>query len=326
MARKTKFQEMLEKTKEKLKAQEESSGGGFNKNREYTPNFYPNKLLKTSEKVRVRILPIKDDDKFYITYPGHSFSVGGNYFNLICGEAESNKGEKFGDCPICGFLKDNNGDIEKKVYGTLMARDKHLCYVFNYDTERIEKYEFDNGILSQIVEALIEADFDDDSDGFDVIFIKNPENNWLSIKEVKDPKKELNDLLEDYEIETIPDIVDKEMVWSPSYILKRLRDSGNLAVRALIPEYEDLDMSAFSKSSNETKSDTKKKSKKQEDVFDDEDDINEEVFDEEDDKPKKSTKSSKSSKPNKNNKDDEDLDEFDAMFDEDSDNEEEIPF
>lgn len=320
--KKTKFQEMLEKTKEKLKAQEETSGGSNSKtNREYTPFFNPNKILKTQKKVIARVLPIQSSDTFYVTYPNHRFMIGSNFFSSICAHSEFNGGKKFGNCPICNFLKDNNGAIEKNIYGKLMARDMHLCYVWNYDEKRIEKFNFDNNILGEIVEYLIDNDITEDSDGFDISFGKTEDGKWYMVKGVRIPEINIDDFMEENSIDEIPNIIDTELSFSSQFVVKRLRDTLSLAVQSFLPNAEDdgLDLSALH---NSTAPITKKSR-------DEEENDEEELFEDKKNKSNKTTKNNSSKKVNKE-EDNEDIDEFDSMFDNEDDdnntNKEEDPF
>lgn len=313
MVKKTKFQEMLEKTKEKLKSQEESKG--FNKeNKEYTQFFNPNILLKTKKNVKARILPIQGANSLCVTYPNHKFKIGSNMFNLICAHATLNKDKEYGSCPICNFLKDNNGEIERTTYGKLMARDTHLCYVWNYDMERIEKWNFDNTMFSQLVELLIENDITDDSDGIDISFKKTEDGKYYEIKDVSAPENNIDEFLDEIGIEEIPNIVDNELTFSPTYIVKRLADTLKLAVNTLIPDTSSLDLSSLENIKTTNTTTIKKSSKKTEED-------EEELFEE---KPKNNKNKSKPIKI------EDDVDEFDSMFDEgnteNNEEEEEEPF
>lgn len=316
MVKKTKFQEMLEKTKEKLKSQEENKG--FNKEKkEYTQFFNPNILLKTKKIVKARILPIQNSTNICITYPNHKFMIGSNMFNLICAHAKLNKNNEYGSCAICNFLKDNNGDIEKSTYGKLMARDTHLCYVWNYDTERIEKWNFDNNIFFQLVEMVIESDIADDSDGINISFKKTEDGKFYEIKSVQTPEDNIDEFLDEIGIEEIPNIIESELTFSPTYIVKRLADTLKLAINTLIPDTSSLDLSSLENVKTSNATTMKKSSKKTEDEEDEE-----ELFEEK-------TKSNKNkSKPSKV---EDDVDEFDSMFDEEdntenNEEEEEEPF
>jgi len=203
------------------------------------PFFNPNKLISSNPNLTVRVLPNKKGMFFY-QFKKHSFKMG-SWKNAFCMKSRTGDGEPVSDsCIFCEFINENGKELSKEANYAFKAKDSYMILVYNPISDEVQKYEFNEYGLIDILTSIdkLGENFNPDIDGFDLKFKKD--GNYSKIDKAILPSMTIDEIMEESNnFKEIPDL-ESEVIPSAKNrknTEKYIESLFELAIEAFAPQF-----------------------------------------------------------------------------------------